>query len=131
MTDREVLQAYRTAVIDLQELTIQLEHTGHSGCPRQALGLRLDALRGTNDPVAAALQAANGIEEMIERKRSELAELAGPVGMLMGQISNPRTFMVIQSYYLRAETDANIARDMCMSRCRVNQIRNDYLAQLC
>jgi len=130
MTGKDVLQAYRTAVIDLQELTVQLENTGHSGKPRGAVGLKLDALPGTNNPAAAALQAADGIEEMIRRKRDELAELAGPVGMLMAAIHSPRTFMVIQSYYLRAETDANIAREMCMSRGRVNQIRNDYLMQL-
>lgn len=130
MNGKDVLQAYRTAVIDLQELSVQLENTGHSGKPHGAAGLKLDSLPGTNNPVAAAIQAADGIEEMIRRKRDELAELAGPVGMLMTEIRSPRTFMVIQSYYLRAETDANIAREMCMSRGRVNQIRNDYLMQL-
>lgn len=131
MTNREVLQAYRAAVIDLQELSTQLEHTVSSGRPRGPQGMQLGVLRGTNDPVAAAMQAAEGIESMIERKRDELAELAVPVSDLMSRIGNARTYMVIQNYYLRAETDASIAREMRMSRCRINQIRNDYLAQLC
>lgn len=130
MTNREMLQAYRTAVLDLQELAIQLDRVGNTGRPRGPQGVRLDATRGTNDPSAAALQAADGIEELIERKRTELADLAGPVGQLMFRIGNPRTFMVIQNYYLRGETDANIAREMRMSRCRVNQIRNDFLVQV-
>ena len=53
MTGKDVLQAYRTAVIDLQELSVQLENTGHSGKPRSAAGMNLDALPGTNNPAAA------------------------------------------------------------------------------
>lgn len=131
MTNKEVLQAYRDAVIALQEMSVQMEHTVRAGVPRGAQGPRMDTARGTNDPVAAAMQAADGIEAMMERKRDELAELAVPVGSLMARIGNPRTYMVIQNYYLRAETDASIAREMRMSRCRVNQIRNDYLLQIC
>ena len=130
MTNRETLQAYRAAVLDLQELSVQLEQTVTSGRPAGAHGVQLGGLRGTNDPVAAAMQAAEGIEAMMARKRCELAELAVPVGTLMARIGNAKTFMVVQNYYLRAETDAAIARDLRMSRCRVNQIRNDYLAQL-
>lgn len=130
MTNREMLGAYRAAVIDLQELNVQLERIGGNGRPRGVQSIRLDAVRGTNDPAAAALQAAEGIEEMIDRKRTELADLAVPVGALMSKIGNLRTYMVIQQYYLLASTDANIARDMSMSRARVNQIRNDYLAQV-
>ncbi len=130
MTGRETLQAYRTAVIDLQELSAQLERTIGSGRPRGAQGLQLETIRGTNDPVAAAMQAADGIEAMIGRKQEELADLAVPVEKLLAHISNPRTFMVVRNYYLRAETDASIAREMRMSRGRVNQLRNDYLDRL-
>ena len=77
MTNLEMLQAYRAAVIDLHDLAVQLDRTGSSGTPRGAAGLRLDALPGTNDPVAAAMQASDGIEEMMDRKRTELADLAG------------------------------------------------------
>lgn len=129
MTRKEVLTAYRTAVMDLQELMRTLERVGGSGQPRGLGGLRLEILPGTNNAEAAALQAAEGIEEMIRRKREELAILAGPVGALMAGIGNPKTFMVIRGYYIDAETDADIARSMCMSRCRVNQIRNSFLAQ--
>ncbi len=131
MTNREMLQAYRAAVIEMQELAVQLEHAVKSGRPRGIQGIRLDAVCGTNHPEAAAMQVADGIEEMIVRKRSELAGLAAPVGMLMARIGSPRTYMVIQQYYLQAATDADIARDMRMSRGRVNQIRNEYLAQVC
>ena len=127
MTNREMLQNYRAAVIDLQELAVQLERTGGNGRPRGIQSIRYDAIRGTNDPAAAALQAAEGIEEMIDRKRDELAAMMAPIGTLMSQIGNYRTLMVIQRYYLHGSTDAVIAQEMCMSRARVNQIRNDYI----
>lgn len=129
MTNKEVLTAYRTAVLDLQELTTALERAGGSGSPRGIGEIRLEATPGTNHPDAAARQAAEGIEELIQRKRDELARLAGPMGALMAGIGDPKTFMVIRGYYLQAETDADIARSLCMSRCRVNQIRNQFLAQ--
>lgn len=126
-----MLQAYRTAVIDLQELAVQLERTGGSGRPRGVQSIRLDAVRGTNDPAAAALQAAEGIEAMIGRKRDELADMMAPIGTLLSQIGNYRTLMVVQRYYLHGSTDAAIAREMCMSRARVNQIRHDYIDSVC
>ena len=128
MTNRELLEAYREAVIDLQELSQQLERAGRIGAPQGAGAIRLDAVRGTNNPMAASVQVADGIGAMMERKRGALAGLAAPVHSLLADIGDPRTLMVIQGYYLQAETDANIARDLRMSRCRVNQIRNNYLA---
>ena len=130
MTNREVLCAYRTAVLDLQELELALARTGSVGQPRGIQGIRLDAMHGTNHPAAAALQAAEGIQEMIDRKRDEMAQLSGPVFTMLTSITDPKTFMVIQAYYLYAETDSNIAENLCMSRCRINQIRNQFLAQV-
>lgn len=127
MTNIEMLQAYRTAVLDLQELTAQLERIGSSGRPQGVQSMQLSAIRGTNDPAAAALQAAEGIESMIRRKRDELAGMLTQIGTLMAQIGNYRTLMVVQRYYLHGSTDATIAQEMCMSRTRVNQIRHDYL----
>lgn len=130
MTKKEMLQTYRSAVIELQELTVQLDKMSSIGRPRGVQAVRLDAVRGTNDPVAAAMQAADGIEAMIRRKRQELADLTLPVGAMMDNIRNMRMRLVVEGYYLQAGTDASIASTLCMSRARVNQIRNDYLAQI-
>lgn len=130
MTDKEMLLAYRSAVIELQELAVQLDKMTAIGRPRGIQGVRLDAVRGTNDPVAAAMQAADGIEAMIRRKQQELSDLALPVGTMMDRIRNTRMRLVVEGYYLQAGTDASIASTMCMSRARVNQIRNNYLSQI-
>lgn len=130
MTNKEMLLAYRSAVIELQELTVQLDNMIANGRPRGAYSIQLDTVRGTNDPVAAAMQAADGIEAMIERKQKELNDLAQPVGSIVERINSMRMRLVVQGYYLQAETDASIASTMCMSRARVNQIRNTFLAQI-
>lgn len=130
MTNIQMLQAYRDAVLDMQELAFQLERISRSGAPSGARSMTLDAPRGTNAPEAAALQAADGIEEMLTRKRGELAALATYVGPLVAQIAPYKTYMVIQQYYLHGLTDSDIARNMCMSRSRVNQLRRDYLASV-
>lgn len=128
MTNRELLEAYREAVLDMQELSAQLERAERSGAPRGMTLTRLDALRGTNNAEAAALQLAEGICDLLKRKREELAALHEPVSALLAQIGSPRMLFVVQNYYLCAETDATIARTLRMSRCRVNQIRNRFLA---
>ena len=130
MTNKEMLLTYRAAVIELQELAVQLDNVTALGKPRGTAGVRLDAVRGTNDPVAAAMQAADGIEAMIGRKQKELADLAAPLATMMDGIRSTRMRLVVQMYYKQAETDATIASRMCMSRARVNQIRNDFLAQI-
>lgn len=129
MTNRELLETYREAVIDLQELSVQLERAARSGAPRGASAISLDAVRGTNNPLAASMQLADGIGAMLERKQDELASLQEPISALLAQIGNPRMLFVVQNYYLNAETDASIARDLRMSRGRVNQIRHRFLTQ--
>lgn len=130
MTNTEMLQAYRAAVINLDELTVQLDRMGSSGAPQGARGQQLDGLRGTNDPAAAALQAAEGMEAMIRRKRDELAELSAGVWPLIARIGDCRTYMVVQRYYLQGHSDSDIAKNLCISRTRVNQIRHSYLSSV-
>ncbi len=130
MTKKEILANYRAGVIELQELEQQLARTGSTGAPKGVGSFCCaDLMVGTNNPAAAALQAADGVEALIRRKREELAELTPLLGAMMSQIRSTRTLMVIQRYYLLGETDASIAQMMQMSRCRVNQIRLHYLEE--
>lgn len=131
MTNKEMLQAYREAVMAVEELTVQLARTGHDGRPLGMGTAQLGSGPRTNNAMAASMQAMDGVGEMLARKRDELAALAVPVCALLSRIGDAKTYMVVQRYYLQAETDAAIAHDLSMSRCRVNQIRNQYLAQVC
>lgn len=129
MTNHELMQQYRTTVLDLQELEVQLNRAIRSGRPSDVRSPSFDHTPGTNDPVAASMQEADGLEAMIARKRGELAEMAMSIGQVMAKISGFRTFMVVQQYYLQASTDAQIGLRLGLSRARVNQIRLDWAAQ--
>lgn len=127
MTKKELLNNYRASVIELEELRRQLKRIGTDGRPAGIRTMSADSIRGTNDPAAAALQLADGLEEMLHRKEAEQQTMQQQVDMLLKGIRDFRTYMVIHRYYVLARTDEEVARAMSISRCRANQIRREYL----
>lgn len=127
MTKKELLTRYRTAVIELDELRRQLRRVGTDGRPGGVRTVRLDGVRGTNDPEAAAMQLAEGLEDLLQEKEAELAQLSGEVDALLRGIRDFRTYMVVQHYYVLAKTDEQVARAMSVSRCRANQLRREFI----
>lgn len=126
-----MLNQYRETVIDLSELESQLSRIGTDGRPAAYRGVQFDMnCPGTNDPAAAARQLAEGLEAMIDRKRSELVDMANELQPMLLQISKPRTMMVIQRYYCFGETDENIAHLFRITPQRVHQIRHRFLTDL-
>lgn len=128
MTKQELLTTYRARLIELEELRHQLARVGGDGRPGGVRTQQTDRVRGTNDPGAAAMQLAEGLEAMARRKEEELAGLARQIDGLLREIKDFRTYIVIQHYYVLARTDEQVARAISMSKSRVNQIRNSYLA---
>lgn len=127
MTKRELLTAYREAVIELEELRRQIKRVGTDGRPSGVRCAQTDSIHGTNDPQSAALQLADGLEALLARRESELRELGTQVDALLASIRDFRTYMVVQHYYVLGKTDEQVARAMSISRCRVNQLRLQYL----
>lgn len=128
MTKQELLTTYRARLIELEELRHQLARVDTDGRPGGVRTQQIDRGRGTNDPGAAAMQLAEGLENMARRKEEELALLARQIDGLLREIKDFRTYIVIQHYYVLAKTDEQVARAISMSKSRVNQIRNSYLA---
>ena len=128
MTKKEVLTEYRAKVIELQELRHQLTRIGTDGRPSSGHSAQMDDLhRGTNHPGAAVLQLADGLEAMQRQKEEELMQLGQQIDLLLRDIKDFRTYIVIQNYYVLARTDEQVARAISMSKSRVNQIRMEYL----
>ena len=127
MNKKKILTTYRTLVIELEELQTQLRRVGSDGRPSGIHTSQLDSTRGTNDPGAAAMQLAEGLEEFIQRKQETIQQLQPQVDELLRGIKDFRKYMVIQRYYVLARTDDQIARAMSISRARVNQLRLEYL----
>ena len=127
MTKKELLNTYRTAVIELEELRHQLSRVGTDGRPAGVHSMQTDAIRGTNDPAAAALQLADGLEELLHRKETELSELSAQVDALLAGIRDFRTYLIIYHYYVLGHTDEQVAHTLSVSRVRVLQLRQRYL----
>lgn len=128
MTKQELLTTYRAKVLELEELRYQIERTGTDGHPGGCRGMQTDSIsRGTNVPSAAALQLAEGLEALAVRKEEELRQLGVSVEKLLKEISDIRTYLVVQHYYVCGRTDEQIARIMSISRTRANQIRQLYM----
>ena len=128
MTKKELLTAYRSTIIELEELRRQLNRVGTDGRPGGCRTAQYDRIgSGTNDPNAAAMHLADGLEEMMHRKENELRQLGEQIESLLKGIKDFRTYMVIHHYYILAHTDEQVARAISMSKSRVNQIRIEYL----
>lgn len=126
----ELLNRYRTTVIDLYELEGQLSHLGTDGRPAGYRGICFDMNCGTNDPAAASRQLAEGLENMIRHKRTELGQMASQLKPMLMQIPDLRTMTIIQRYYCFADTDENIAHTLRITTQRVNQLRHRFLSTL-
>lgn len=131
VTKKELLSTYRAKVIELDELSYQLKCVGTDGRPDGCRTVQFGGVgRGTNDPVAAAIQLADGLEALVCRKEEELQALAEPMERLLGEISDVRTYLIVQHYYVMGQTDEEIGMRYSMSRTRVNQVRRLFLKSL-
>lgn len=130
MTDFETLQTYRELVLELQELEEQLRLCGTNGGPRGYAAFRPDTLPGTNDPAAAALQLADGLESMAARKRAELARLAPEISRITGKITQVKMFTVIHQYYVLARCTADIADFLLITPRSVNRLKHQFQQEL-
>lgn len=131
MNMMQALTGYRETVLEIEALAQQLEHSCPTGRPAGCRGANAgEHLPGTNDPLAAAMQLADGLEEMIRKKTAEQEQLRPKVCEAIQAIRNGRVFQVVQGYYLMALTDEQIGRQLGLSTTRINQIRNRYLKEL-
>ena len=100
MTKKELLTAYRAATIELEELRRQLKRVGSDGRPAGVRTMQTDRIaRGTNDPDAAAMQLADGLEALLAQREAELTTLSAQVDALLAGIRDFRTYLVIHHYY--------------------------------
>ena len=69
--------------------------------------------------------------QMLQAKaKSSLTAMNAPMRALLEEIDDPRTFMIIQRYYVKGLTDQAIGREMNLTGARVNQIRLGYVRSL-
>ena len=130
MNTAEMLNTYRRTVTEIDELEHQLELATPTGRPNGIRGAGAREEGATNHGLAARMQLADGLAELIRVKREQLAGLNGQVWQAMQQIANGRELQVVQQYYLMGDTDDAIAMGMGLSKARVNQIRLGFVKRL-
>ena len=101
MTRQQMLDSYRKLVIAKQDAAHMMSADDH------------DAM--------FSLQA---------KAKSTLTAMNAPMRALLEEINDPRTFMIIQRYYVKGLTDQAIGREMNLTGARVNQIRLGYVRSL-
>lgn len=132
MTNKKLLNDYRNHVLLLLALEQDLARIGVTGAPRGVKTQRCDsAPMGTNDPVAAANQAWDGL---LQRRDELLVSLSDgrkqSVLRVINTAKDTRTLMVLMLYYLHGLTDQQIAEQIFISREQVNKRRNDFIRRL-
>ena len=75
-------------------------------------------------------QTQPDIETLQAKAKSTLTAMNAPMRALLEESSDPRTFMIIQRYYVKGLTDQAIGREMNLTGARVNQIRLGYVRSL-
>lgn len=118
MNDIELLATYRARVAALRELEEQISRSTPTG---------LKALRGANEPSAAALQLSDGLDAMAKRQREELERLWPQVLALTSRINDVRLYMIVHHYYVLAQTIEQIAERLYVSPRTVARLKKGYL----
>ena len=77
---------------------------------------------------AAHMMSADDHDAMFSQTLQ--AKAKSTLRALLEEISDPRTFMIIQRYYVKGLTDQAIGREMNLTGARVNQIRLGYVRSL-
>ena len=131
MSEIELLKDYRKRVIALQVVQEQLARCGTTGAPTALRANKLSGMpRGTNDPNAAAVQLADGLEAMARRQQEELNRLWPKVLELTSRIDDSRLYMIIHHYYVLAQTIDQIALNLYLSSRTVSRLKQAYLMTL-
>ena len=131
MSDAATLQAYREKVMALRVLQAEFARCGASGAPRGVGALQPTGLpRGTNDPQAAALQLADGLEAIIARHRRELDALWPQVLAVTSAIDDARMYRTIHAYYVLGQSLDEIARQMFVSYRTVSRWKKSFMDSL-
>lgn len=129
MTNAEALKKYRSLFMERTALAVQIHQAERAGHPRGASVQRYDALPGTNDPLSAAMQLLDGLERLDARLQQESKALLPQIQSLLAQIDDFKLLVIIQRYYLFAETDEQIADVLHLNDRYICKKRNAFIRQ--
>ncbi len=122
MTALDDLRDYAAALKEKRAIERQMERMGITGAPKPLHGIA-GGEPGTNDRTAAAIQALDGLEARLMGIIEELVEKAKRGEDALRLISYDRARIVMRYAYVMEMNDAQIARELQISRGSVQRIR--------
>lgn len=140
MGKREILEAYRSTVLEINTLKRQCDYINRIvGGPSPITGYKLTGMpRGTNDPEAAMIQRNDydtDIKDMaiLRRWREKVLELTAMIEQceeVLESVEDQRARTILRNYYALGWPDDRIAGVMNYSRPRITQLRLEAIANL-
>ena len=131
MTDLQILEGYRAAVLEMAAIREQISLYGLSGKPCGTNSIRLDGDGcRTNDKTAAIMQILDGLEDALHERMRTLEAFMARFERIIATVRDPMTAVVLRRYYGMGETDAQVGVAMGYSERRVNQLRRGVLTEL-
>lgn len=131
MTAKEILTSCRDAVLELRKLDAQLARCLPTGEPSGVNAQQYDAdPPGTNDPTSAAIQLYEGLMAQRDELVVTVSRISKTAWSILRTVTNPRSLVILNNYYLLGLTDQEIAQAQELSREHVCRLRHETLAAL-
>ena len=132
MTDAEILQDCRMAVLEERVLSRQIDRLAMIGGPRGVGSQAIDPAgdRKTNNAKAAQMQKLDGLIVSLTKKRDEDIGIIQRAEEIIDRFKNRRDRYLIRCYYVEGDSEYQIAEEIEMSRQWVNQRRNQLMDEL-
>lgn len=128
MTDIEILEAARYAVMEEVAISRQLERLAIIGGPKGVAGQALTGMpHGTNDPEASRRQQYEGLMEKLLKKRNENINIVCQCESVIEKIKDQRSRTIARYYYVEGESDYTIAKIMGLDRSTIWDRRNEII----
>ena len=131
MTAKEILTSCRDIVLELRKLDDQLARCLPTGQPSGVKAQQYDAdPPGTNDPTSAAIQLYEGLMAQRDELALQVSRISKSAWNILRTVTNPRSLVILNNYYLLGLTDQEIAQAQELSREHVCRLRHEALDAL-
>lgn len=131
MTRQELVVRFRWLSEEAIAIRRHMDRISKIGGPAGIANQAITGMpRGTNDPVAASIQAFDGYMKAWADKQCEIAKICNEFKSIIDSIIDDRCRVIVFSYYANGMTDDQIAKQMKLERSTVTKMRNETLESL-
>ena len=124
MGDLEIIVRYKWLMHEAWALHKQAEKVQLIGAPQGVAGQALTGMpHGTNDPVAASIQAYDGYCQRLRAKAAELLSICDRFEAVIEKIGDDRQRVICRMYYGLDMTEEKIAEKLHIDQSTVNRDR--------